>query len=123
MRMHMINPASLCRAHLLGEHGEIHKHRHNFVKRHSMTKRVELRQIEPLAMASRHDALAAEMAARGMNHKSPFVQPDTSYLPAWQEQTTVDPVAGAKLLRDKCPACRERQLAHISAVTKCASLD
>ncbi|MFW6247177.1 MAG: hypothetical protein ACOC22_03345 [bacterium] len=27
-----INPELLCKKHLLGEHGEIHKHRYNFVK-------------------------------------------------------------------------------------------
>ena len=61
MRMWMVNPKILCRKHLLGEHGEIHKHRHNFVKQHSITKRIELGQIEPSSMESRHDELVKEM--------------------------------------------------------------
>jgi hypothetical protein len=79
--MWMINPKILCRKHLLGEHGEIHKHKHNFIKHHSIKKRITLDQIEPSAMQSRHDELAAEMLCRGYNHKSPYTQPDISYLP------------------------------------------
>ena len=33
MRMWMISPEWLCRKHLIGEHGEIHKH-------HSIAKRI-----------------------------------------------------------------------------------
>jgi len=40
MRMWMIDPSLLCRKHLLGEHNEIHKHRHNFEKHHSVTGRI-----------------------------------------------------------------------------------
>ena len=72
----MIDPILLCNQHLLGEHGEIHKHRHNFVKGHSILGRKG--QIEPASMSQRHDELAIEMVKRGMNHKSPYVQPDLS---------------------------------------------
>jgi hypothetical protein len=77
--MWMVNPRCLCRKHLLGEHGEIHKHKHNFEKKHSMTGRIG--QIEPASMEARHDELAIEMVRRGYNHKSPYIQPDVSYLP------------------------------------------
>lgn len=76
MRMWMVDPKLLCRKHLLGEHGEIHKHRHNFVKGHSIEGRRG--QIEPISMESRHDELAREMKRRGFNHKSPYSQPDLS---------------------------------------------
>lgn len=80
MRMWMIDPDLMCNKHLLGEHGEIHKHCHNFVKKHSVRKRLELRQIFPSLMKKRHDELAQEMIRRGMKHNSPYEMPDISYL-------------------------------------------
>lgn len=106
MRMWMLNPRMLCRKHLLGEHGELHKHRHNFVKRHSVTGRRG--QIEPLAMQARHDELAAEMLARGYNHKSPYEMPDLSHLPDCDRLGTVDRVASLHLLTMVCADCRAR---------------
>lgn len=98
----MIDPKILCRKHLLGEHGEIHKHRHNFVKRHRMDGRKG--QIEPEAMESRHDDLAKEMLRRGYKHQSPFEQPDTSYLP----EMRVNPEDALKDLITRCEECKER---------------
>jgi hypothetical protein len=58
----MINPKFLCRKHLLGEHGELHKFKHNFIKHHSITGRiVPIVQIEPASMQSRHDEIVQEM--------------------------------------------------------------
>lgn len=106
MRMWMINPRLLCRKHLLGEHGEIHKHRHNFVKQHSISKRVSpVVQIEPSSMEKRHDELAKEMVRRGFNHKSPFEQPDISYLPQGEQQAQVDINVSINDLIDRCPIC------------------
>jgi len=106
--MWMIDPRVLCRKHLLGEHGEIHKHRHNFVKHHSVAKRVELGQIEPASMEARHDALAIEMIQRGYNHKSPYEQPDISYLPEDQQNFTVDVARSIADLVGRCPECAKR---------------
>lgn len=81
MRMWGVDPKFLCRNHLLGEHNEIHKHRHNFVKQHKITKRIHpIVQIEPNNMKKRHDDLVIEMINRGYNHNSPYEQPDISYL-------------------------------------------
>lgn len=102
MRMWMINPKILCRKHLLGEHGEIHKHRHNFEKKHKMDGR--LGQIEPHSMKKRHDVLAKEMLDRGYKHNSPFEQPDISYLPKMivdREESLLD-------LLVRCEDCKER---------------
>ena len=74
--MWMVNVRILCRKHLMGEHGEIHKHKHVFVKGHSIEGRKG--QIEPLSMKKRHDTLAEEMIRRGFNHKSPYENPDLS---------------------------------------------
>lgn len=109
MRMWMVDPKVLCNKHLLGEHGEIHKHRHNFVKQHSITKRISpVVQIQPSAMETRHDELAAEMLKRGMNHQSPFLQPDISYLPTNEKNAVVDIQNSLNDLSSRCSECSKR---------------
>jgi len=106
MRMWMVDPKLLCRKHLLGEHGEIHKHRHNFVKHHSITNRIfPIAQIEPASMKIRHDLLAKEMIRRGYNHESPFEQPDISYLPDKERNAKVDIKNSLTDLKTRCPDC------------------
>jgi hypothetical protein len=100
----MVNPSFLCDQHLLGEHGEIHKHRHNFVKGHSIEGRRG--QIEPFEMGKRHDALAEEMVARGMNHKSPYQQPDLSAYDL--NGFIVDVEKSLQDLIQRCPKCKMR---------------
>lgn len=106
MRMWMVEPKLLCRKHLLGEHGEIHKHRHNFVKKHSIAKRIEMGQIEPSSMKSRHDALAEEMLRRGFNHKSPYEMPDISHLSDKERLFRVDVEQSKRDLRERCRECQ-----------------
>lgn len=106
MRMWMVDPTLLCRKHLLGEHGEIHKHRHNFVKKHSISGRMRpVIQIEPRSMQSRHDALAQEMTRRGYNHNSAYEQPDISHLSDFERNATVDVQASLRDLRCRCELC------------------
>lgn len=105
MRMWMVDPKLLCRPHLLGEHGEIHKFRHNFVKGHKIDGRRG--QIEPLKMKQRHDELSQEMTRRGYNHQSPYKQPDLIMygdLSDWvvdQDQSLAD-------LHSRCSRCKNR---------------
>jgi hypothetical protein len=107
--MWMVNPKYLCRKHLLGEHGEIHKHKHNFVKGHSMEGRISpVVQIEPSAMQERHDALAKEMVRRGYNHKSPYEQPDISHYPARVVNAMVDTKSSLKDLLSRCSECQSQ---------------
>lgn len=101
----MVNPKILCRKHLLGEHGEIHKHRHNFIKQHNMNGRIG--QIEPESMQIRHDELAVEMKRRGYNHQSPFEQPDISYLPAFPKVNITNSLVD---LFYRCDDCCDRYL-------------
>ena len=79
-----IDPETLCTNHLNGEHNEIHKHRHSFVKKHDMSKRMQKNQIFPSKMKERHDLLATEIDRRARirgygGHNSPYEQPDVSY--------------------------------------------
>ena len=106
----MINPEILCRKHLLGEHGEIHKHRHNFVKHHSITNRIKLDQIEPSSMGARHDKLVAEMLCRGYNHQSPYTQPDISYLPKQEQWHIVNQLNSLSVLLSRCKECEANYL-------------
>lgn len=99
MRMWMLPPECMCLQHRLGEHAEIHKHRHNFVKGHSIAGRRG--QIEPAAMKARHDELAAGFP----NHKSPYEQPDLSAYDL--RGFAVDLVVSARDLAARCPKCRE----------------
>ena len=104
MRMWMVDVKKMCRKHLLGEHNEIHKHRHVFIKHQSIKGRVG--QIEPKSMETRHNELAEEMVRRGYHHMSPYVQPDMSYYVnemSWE----VDVENNIKDLTNRCPECKK----------------
>jgi len=111
MRMWMVNPVFLCNKHLLGEHGEIHKHRHNFIRGHSIEGRRG--QIEPISMAFRHDVLTSEMSRRRMNHQSPYSQPDLSMYDL--TGFTVDKEASLAELVSRCQHCQKRHRRIIRA--------
>lgn len=107
--MWKINPLFLCKKHLLGEHGEIHKHRHNFEKKHSISGRIfPVVQIEPWDMERRHDELAEEMLARGGNHKSSYFLPDLSYLSESERNAEADIELNILDLISRCPDCECR---------------
>lgn len=109
MRMWMIDPTCLCNKHLLGEHGEIHKHKHNFEKKHSIAGRIyPIAQIEPSSMEKRHNILAREMIKRGMNHKSNYHQPDINYLPKEDRDIKVNVEISKRDLMHRCAECSER---------------
>lgn len=112
MRMWMVDVSLLCRKHLLGEHGEIHKHKHSFEKGHSIKRRVSpIVQIEPISMQARHDELAAEITRRNYNHKSPYTQPDVSYIKN-VEDIKVDTEISYRDLISRCPECAEKINIH-----------
>lgn len=109
MRMWMINPTLLCDKHLMGEHFEIHKHRHNFVKQHSINGRISpVVMVEPAAMSTRHDELVQEIIKRGFNHNSPYTLPDLSYLTDEAKNVRVSRTTSLQELSKRCKACRIR---------------
>lgn len=78
MRIWDLDPALLCRKHLLGEHRELHGLWNIYVK----GKRGYRNHPETIrwdgklgALRLRHEALVAEMEKRGWNHKSPLSDP------------------------------------------------
>jgi len=106
MRMWGIDPKFLCQKHLIGEHGEIHKHRHIFVKKYKITKRITpIVQIEPENMQKRHDELVLEMLKRGYNHNSPYEQPNLSYLNNNERYAQININISIKDLINRCPEC------------------
>jgi len=99
----MLDPRIMCKKHILGEHGEIHKHRHNFVKKHSIKGRIfPIVQIEPASMKKRHDELA-----KYLNHKSEYEMPDISHLPHNQREAKVDKNISISDLSERCEVCRK----------------
>ncbi len=111
MRMWQIDPKLLCKKHLLGEHYEIHKHKHNFEKHHSISGRISpIVLIEPQNMKIRHDELVKEMIQRGYNHNSPYELPDLSYLPDNQRYAKADAGYNIADLFDRCSECYQRYL-------------
>jgi hypothetical protein len=104
--MWMIAPRLLCQSHLLGEHNEIHKHRHNFEKKHSIAGRVSpVVLVEPESMQARHDELADEMGRRGYNHQSPYTQPGLEHLPPAHRFVVVDRELSVQELAKRCSKC------------------
>ena len=75
MRIWDVDPALLCRRHLLGEHRELHAvwtiltTGSRGYRRHPETLRWEGRLG---ALARRHDRLVGEMERRGYRHRSPL---------------------------------------------------
>jgi len=113
MRMWMVDPKLMCRKHLLGEHNEIHKHRHNFVKGHSISGRISpVVQIEPKSMLLRHDALVDEMKCRGYNHQSPYEMPDLSKYDIMDIK--VDISESLKELKKRCDECYDKISSRIA---------
>ena len=101
----MLPPEYMCIKHIVGEHGEIHKHLHNFQKQHRMDKRLFERQIFPSLMKVRHDLLS-----QYMNHKSEYIQPDISYLgeAGLIIPTEDDLKYNLKDLISRCPDCKHK---------------
>lgn len=102
MRMWMIDPRTMCRQHLLGEHVECHMLAVCLRQGRNLDGYLERQLLEPQHVAARHDILVAEMEARGYRHRSPLEQP------AEPPSGYVPPAQSAAELRGRCPACRDR---------------
>ena len=101
-----MDPALLCRSHLLGEHRELHglwnilTLRLKGYSRHPETLRWEGRLA---ALFQRHEALVAEMARRGYRHRSPL-DPTLATGSAVQDSFVDQPEIQLEILRAKpCP--------------------
>ena len=102
MRMWMVDPKKMCRKHLLGEHVEIHMMVGTLLKGRSIDGFLERGLLEPQSARKRHDALAAEMQARGYKHCSPLPQ-----FPSNKPVARVVQERSEAELAARCPACRK----------------
>jgi len=104
MRMWNVEPKTMCRQHLLGEHNETHAFVGSINKGISMKGYIEKGLLSTRTLELRHGALVEEMLRRGYNHKSP--------LPLIKEygwDGVVDGEANKKLLSERCPECKKLQ--------------
>lgn len=97
----MVDPALMCRQHLLGEHVEIHMLAGTLRREKSIEGFLDRELIEPQNMQRRHDQLVGEMTKRGYNHRSPLIIPDCE-LP----NGDVDVVYSIRELHRRCEHCR-----------------
>lgn len=106
MRQWMVDPEIMCQKHLCGEHVEIHMFVGSMKRKISMQGYLDANLMEPRALATRHDTLAAEMVKRGYSHKTPLWESDVPLLPKSQMNVKIDePRARADLL-GRCPLCK-----------------
>jgi hypothetical protein len=103
MRMWMVNPRTMCRRHLLGEHVEIHMLAGSLQRGRSVAGHLAAGQLEPAAMNTRHRVLADEILRRGWKHASPL--PPIGRLPHEMTMARVDVIRSLAELRRRCPEC------------------
>lgn len=93
-----MNPRSMCRQHLLGEHVEMHM----FVGHLKRGRPVHNYIVRTDAIESRHEELSVEMLRRGYKHNSPLVYKDTVGV------NTVDPIRSLRALCSRCNECHKQ---------------
>lgn len=98
----MVDPALLCRKHLLGEHVECHMFRGSLLKGRSLQGFLATGLLDSRLLAHRHDRLAKEMLRRGYRHASPLpCDFDAKAAPG-----NVDRAAAQRELAARCDECR-----------------
>jgi hypothetical protein len=100
--MWLVNPKTMCRNHLLGEHLELHKLEGCLKKGKNMKGYLERGLVDPSLLTTRHDEVVAEMKRRGYRHLSPIMAS-----PGSVERGQIDPKANALELARRCPRCKE----------------
>lgn len=109
MRQWMVDPATLCRKHLLGEHVEHHMFVGSFAKGVRAGKYVSENLLEFTSLQSRHDELVVEMDRRGYNHDSPLQTiPPCPQISDAEKRVKIDRKSARVELHRRCPECRER---------------
>lgn len=100
MRMWMIEPETMCRKHLLGEHVELHMLCGCIIKGKLLSGYKKL--IETHNIKTRHQKLITEMKRRGYNHKSPLPYFDLFIF------GRVNPFISIIDLHKRCTDCKNR---------------
>lgn len=117
MRMWMVDPTLLCNQHLLGEHVETHMFLGTIRKNVSLGGYVTKGLVQTKDLKARHDALAAEMTARNMNHRSPLEYVDNLNLGKVDILNSLNDLSGrCEKCRTRIKAFNERLLRHPTTV-------
>jgi hypothetical protein len=114
MRMWMVNPAVMCKRHLLGEHVECHMLVGHLQRKRRITNYIKSNLLQPKSLRKRHDQLVAEMENRQMLHKSPLPEYDPSYFPEGNRIYTVNAEESLIELSKRCSECRK----HLSVSSR-----
>lgn len=109
MRLWNVPPAIMCRKHLLGEHVEIHMFVGAIRKGISMAGFLKAGVLQYDLLKPRHEAIVDEMASRGYNHNTPWVEIELPNVP----DTIQSEEDSLKELLRRCPECRARYLNHL----------
>lgn len=104
--MWMVDPALMCRQHLLGEHVECHMFRGSLLKGKSLGGFLAAGLLDSRQLAHRHEELVAEMEVRGYRHASPL--PSDFDIDAAVSDVNV--TAAMHELATRCESCRQLQL-------------
>jgi len=109
MRMWDVNPAIMCRQHLLGEHSELHMFIGTFRKRISFKGYLANGLIDTNKVKQRHEQLVTEMTKRGYNHRSPIDEQLCADMATQFKNTEYDfsVEANLKELLRRCDRCRQ----------------
>lgn len=110
MRIWMVEPETMCRKHLLGEHLELHMFIGTMRKGRSLNGFLQNNLCEPLSIVKRHDLLVNEMERRGYAHKSPLCETELqsllkSYGDTIQIDKVVDVASSRVDLHNRCNEC------------------
>jgi hypothetical protein len=103
--MWLVDPQTMCRNHLLGEHLELHMLAGCLRQGKSIKGYIQKGFVDPSLLAKRHAELVAEMQRRGYNHSSPVGE-----LPELLVRGHIDSSTNLRELNRRCAECRQRRL-------------
>lgn len=108
-RMWLVDPAIMCKNHLLGEHREMHQVK-GTVEKHKHGKNVlkglaDVNAIDTRLIKERHDELVEEMKNRGWTgHQTPMEDVENP----GEDIGEIDREENLELILRRCKDCRER---------------
>jgi hypothetical protein len=112
MRMWMVDPTTMCRKHLLGEHVETHMILGSLRAGIRLDGYVRNNLLELKSLKKRHDELAVEMVRRGYNHQSPVEWKEKEIDSVVQtdevKNSKVDRSLALEDLHARCSECRKK---------------
>jgi hypothetical protein len=106
-----VDPAEMCRKHLLGEHVELHMLAGCLSQNKNIASVVGLAKagfIDICSRSWRHEEISEEMLRRGMCHKSKLNLLNLATLPLEACQVIIDTNRSRLDLAARCPECAAR---------------